>query len=196
MFIENFWLFVFVVMCVGGILGFAFFSLRYRNSERIRRLQEELQAKTEELESYRGDVGEHFLKTAELVDNLTQSYKSVYDHLEGSAYKLVGEEDFRKQIADRKLQLGAFSAGTPRELGAGGAAAVVIDEEITEDVAENVPQRSTKDVTEVRAQGSVAAAPNTRAGKQSSPSSHAAPGARPVRVVRAEEVEDETLSRS
>ena len=102
MYIENFWLFVVVVFVVGSILGFAFFTLRYRNSRRLKKLQEELDAKTEELEVYREDVSEHFLRTAELVDNLTQSYKAVYDHLEGGAYQLVGDEKFRKQLEQRK----------------------------------------------------------------------------------------------
>ncbi len=112
MYIENFWLFVVVVFVVGSILGFAFFTLRYRNSRRLKKLQEELDAKTEELEVYREDVSEHFLRTAELVDNLTQSYKAVYDHLEGGAYQLVGDEKFRKQLEQRKqLQLeDSFSA--------------------------------------------------------------------------------------
>ena len=112
MYIENFWLFVVVVFVVGSILGFAFFTLRYRNSRRLKKLQEELDAKTEEMEIYREDVSEHFLKTAELVDNLTQSYKAVYDHLEGGAYELVGDEKFRKQLEQRKqLQLeDSFSA--------------------------------------------------------------------------------------
>lgn len=112
MYIENFWLFVVVVFVVGSILGFAFFTLRYRNSRRLKKLQDELDAKTEELEIYREDVSDHFLKTAELVDNLTQSYKAVYDHLEGGAYQLVGDEKFRKQLEQRKqLQLeDSFSA--------------------------------------------------------------------------------------
>ena len=129
MYIENFWLFVVVVFVVGSILGFAFFTLRYRNSRRLKKLQEELDAKTEELEVYREDVSEHFLKTAELVDNLTQSYKAVYDHLEGGAYQLVGDEKFRKQLEQRKqLQLeDSFSARREPEN-------IVVDDSSDDDV--------------------------------------------------------------
>ncbi|ADI15948.1 YhcB family protein [Truepera radiovictrix] len=139
MYIENFWLFVIVVMSVGAILGFSFFSLRYRNSKRIEQLQQQLEAKTEELANYRGDVNEHFLRTAELIDELTKSYKLVYDHLESGAYRLVGEETFRQQLAERKQpQLAAFSTAPSRELGAEGertplnAAALVIEEDLFE----------------------------------------------------------------
>ena len=99
-------------LCGGQHFGLCLFTLRYRNSKRLKDLQDKLDAKTEELEVYREDVSDHFLRTAELVDNLTQSYKAVYDHLEGGAYQLIGDEKFRKQLEQRKqLQLeDSFSA--------------------------------------------------------------------------------------
>ncbi len=146
MYIENFWLFVVVVFVVGSILGFAFFTLRYRNSRRLKKLQDELDAKTEELEIYREDVSEHFLKTAELVDNLTQSYKAVYDHLEGGAYQLVGDEKFRKQLEQRKqLQLeDSFSAR--REVPGNIPENIVVEDGSDDPVDESVP------VTKVQAE--------------------------------------------
>ena len=130
MYIENFWLFVVVVFVVGSILGFAFFTLRYRNSRRLKQLQDKLDEKTEELEVYREDVSEHFLRTAELVDNLTQSYKAVYDHLEGGAYQLVGDEKFRKQLEQRKqLQLeDSFSARRDTSSGPANPDTIVVDD--------------------------------------------------------------------
>ena len=129
MFIENFWLFVVVVFAVGGILGFAFFTLRYRNSKRLKKLQDDLDAKTEELEVYREDVSEHFLRTAELVDNLTQSYKAVYDHLEGGAYQLVGDEKFKKQLEQRQQFQLEDSFSARRDVAGGvGPDNIVVDD--------------------------------------------------------------------
>ena len=58
------------------------------------------------------ELGQRIAHQSILVDNLTQSYKAVYDHLEGGAYQLVGDEKFRKQLEQRKqLQLeDSFSA--------------------------------------------------------------------------------------
>ena len=152
MYIENFWLFVVVVFVVGSILGFAFFTLRYRNSRRLKKLQEELDAKTEELEVYREDVSEHFLRTAELVDNLTQSYKAVYDHLEGGAYQLVGDEKFRKQLEQRKqLQLeDSFSARREPEniVVEDGSDGPVADTPVTKVEAEEVESGEDDEVRE------------------------------------------------
>ena len=175
MYIENFWLFVVVVFVVGSILGFAFFTLRYRNSKRLKDLQSKLDEKTEELEVYREDVSDHFLKTAELVDNLTQSYKAVYDHLEGGAYQLIGDEKFRKQLEQRKqLQLeDSFSARRVSGGTAEGAApesnpnSIVVDDGSDESVpvtkvqAEEVDEETEPVNAEPVSTGKVASYPRT-----------------------------------
>jgi hypothetical protein len=43
-------------------------------------------------------VTEHFVKTAHLVNELTHSYKAVYDHLEKGAYTLVGSETLHQRL--------------------------------------------------------------------------------------------------
>lgn len=54
----------------------------------------------EELDAYRDQVASHYAETAKRVDALTQAYKSVYDHLEQGAYRLVGEEELRERLDD------------------------------------------------------------------------------------------------
>ncbi len=56
----------------------------------------------EKLNDYQQDVVEHFEKTADLVDELTQSYKKVFDHLGESAKELMTEEQLKLQIEKRK----------------------------------------------------------------------------------------------
>lgn len=54
-----------------------------------------------ELADYKQSVSEHFGKTADLVDNLTQSYKDVFDHLGGSAKSLLSEEQVKHHLSSR-----------------------------------------------------------------------------------------------
>lgn len=62
-------------------------------------------AKAEEkLNNYQEDVVQHFEQTADLVDDLTQSYKKVFDHLNQSARNLMTEEQLKLQIEKRKGQ--------------------------------------------------------------------------------------------
>ena len=52
-------------------------------------------------EAYREEVADHFVKTAELVNQLTDSYKEVFDHLRDGAGNLVDEEILRERLAHR-----------------------------------------------------------------------------------------------
>jgi uncharacterized membrane-anchored protein YhcB (DUF1043 family) len=73
-----------------GFLGFAFgiavgMGLAYlticNSRRRAQELQEKCDALQREFESYRGEVGQHFLRTSELVQKMTESYRDVYEHL-------------------------------------------------------------------------------------------------------------------
>ncbi|MEX2536019.1 MAG: DUF1043 family protein [Trueperaceae bacterium] len=91
------WIWIGGALIVGVVLGAvgALLTLRRRRgdagkADSIRR----------EFEGYKEEVNDHFVQTTELVNNLTHSYKAVYDHLEQGAYRLVGEEALRKQLGN------------------------------------------------------------------------------------------------
>lgn len=48
---------------------------------------------------YREEVADHFVKTAELVNRLTDSYKEVFDHLRDGAGNLVDEDTLRERLS-------------------------------------------------------------------------------------------------
>ena len=56
----------------------------------------------EKLHDYQQDVEAHFSKTADLIDNLTNSYKDVFEHLSDSAENLLTEEQIKNQLINRK----------------------------------------------------------------------------------------------
>jgi uncharacterized membrane-anchored protein YhcB (DUF1043 family) len=86
-----------VALLAGAVLGAAGATLLAR---RNRGDSEKAELLRSELDGYKQNVSEHFVQTAELVNELTRSYKAVYDHLEQGAYRLVGEEALRRQLAD------------------------------------------------------------------------------------------------
>lgn len=49
--------------------------------------------------AYRREVADHFVRTAQLVNRLTDSYKEVFDHLREGAGKLVDEDTLRQRLA-------------------------------------------------------------------------------------------------
>ena len=82
-----------------------------RQYNKLRRERDEAMAS---LDSYRNEVDRHFLKTAELVNQLTESYRSVHEHLSGGARQLCSEEG-RRQAVTRSLDRprGEDSASQP-----------------------------------------------------------------------------------
>jgi uncharacterized membrane-anchored protein YhcB (DUF1043 family) len=73
----------------------------------------------EKLTKYQEDVVSHFEQTADLVDELTQSYKKVFDHLGQSARELLTDEQVKEQIEkrkDRKITLGFLTEESDAEV--------------------------------------------------------------------------------
>ncbi|MCF6300586.1 MAG: DUF1043 family protein, partial [Proteobacteria bacterium] len=54
------------------------------------------------LVDYQQNVESHFEKTADLIDDLTDSYKKVFNHLNESAQNLLSDEQIQNQLLNRK----------------------------------------------------------------------------------------------
>ena len=57
---------------------------------------------------FREEVNGHFVQTAELINQLTDSYKAVFDHLSEGADKLVDEDAVRERmprVSDQEVRL-------------------------------------------------------------------------------------------
>jgi len=93
-----------------GILGFllgimlgsiATYLLVARN-RRTHQLRLELNQLTERFTEYRDQVTQHFMRTSELVQEMTRSYRDVYEHLASGAQHLCGDTDERWQLDQRE----------------------------------------------------------------------------------------------
>ena len=95
-----------------GIMGVAVgvAVTRYMNPQRKenQQLEERLEKAEESLTEYQHQVTEHFTQTASLVNNLTESYKSIHEHLATSALKLSNLDISQPVIiADARSKLAA-----------------------------------------------------------------------------------------
>lgn len=112
---------VIIGLLVGGTAAWLWLR-RSSNAETVANLKREN-------EQFREEVNEHFVQTAELINQLTDSYKAVFDHLSEGAEKLVDPEVVRErmpQVSDEEVRLkrlGAPRAAAPadEEAGAGEA---------------------------------------------------------------------------
>ncbi len=87
--VSSLWIVGTVATIVGGVIGL----LIGRSSPAAQQkeaLITELNDTRRELEQYKADVGLHFERTAELVNEMTASYRKVHQHLAGGADLLGG----------------------------------------------------------------------------------------------------------
>lgn len=74
-----------------GVLAYRLFSPSVKQSTKVK---SELDAAREELTSYKTSVNQHFDKTSELVNEMTQNYVKVYQHLAEGAQTLGDSKTF------------------------------------------------------------------------------------------------------
>ncbi|WP_154223303.1 YhcB family protein [Marinicella rhabdoformis] len=89
-------------MLLAGIVGFAIggvvmFFIMHNNQSSKKDSEVE-----QKLNDYQNNVEQHFAKTADLIDHLTDSYKEVFEHLSDSAKELLTEEQIQRQLMNRK----------------------------------------------------------------------------------------------
>lgn len=91
--------YLFSAVLLGLVLGALFMYFASGANKDSDKTIKDLEKK---LNSYQEDVSSHFEETADLVDELTNSYKKVFDHLGKSARKLMTEEQIQHQLERRK----------------------------------------------------------------------------------------------
>lgn len=96
------WLTGIICLALGIVLGVIFSQRAWGNPARIKELENQISAIEERHEQYKGDVSEHFDVTAELVQQMTQSYRDVYQHLAMGAQDLCTTE-----VANKMLPMGS-----------------------------------------------------------------------------------------
>jgi len=88
---TSFWAIGILSFLIGIALGWIItYTLVVRHG-RTHQLQLELEQLKENFRDYRDQVTHHFMRTSELVQEMTQSYRSVYEHLASGAQHLCGD---------------------------------------------------------------------------------------------------------
>jgi uncharacterized membrane-anchored protein YhcB (DUF1043 family) len=142
-----------MAVLAGMLVGIGLYWLMYRHrlskaeslsKELLRRDQELLETREQlqhmvqrdrEVSDYKGKVDDHFVETAALINQMTQSYKAVYDHLEKGAVSLVGRENLQKRLANVRsepVKLEYIGLGTGQREDAVGYV-LVLEQDLPED---------------------------------------------------------------
>lgn len=90
------WIIAVAMAAAGFMWGYTFGRQGKGDSavtkERAKALEAEVGKLKTDFGNYREEVNDHFRTTADLVNNMTSSYKAVYEHLAGGSQKLCSGE--------------------------------------------------------------------------------------------------------
>ncbi len=89
-----------IAFIVGSLLSLLLTRSFSASEQKARTLETRLQQAEENLADYQQEVTDHFAETAQLVNNLTQNYKEVHEHLAGSALKLANVDISRQLLSN------------------------------------------------------------------------------------------------
>ena len=84
--------FLTIGLVIGIAAGFFFGQLDGFKRRQREELQSKLESTQKTLAEYKQEVTAHFVKTSSLVNNLTESYKAVHEHLAGGAKVLCDSQ--------------------------------------------------------------------------------------------------------
>ncbi|MFC6669475.1 YhcB family protein [Marinobacterium aestuariivivens] len=140
---TSIWIIGIVALAIGGLIGYLLGRSGSDAGER-QTLQRQLDEAREELGGYKQEVTEHFEKTAELVNQLTQSYRDVHQHLAQGAQTLGASEAARLALKDvMQPRLEETEEESPREAAEGrdeAAPIPVITDVVENEEAEKMPE--------------------------------------------------------
>ncbi len=93
-YVYSLWQFSILALIVGAMIGALAYRLLAPSVKQTDKIKTELDQTREELNSYKASVNQHFSKTSELVNDLTQNYVKVYQHLAEGAQTLGDSKTF------------------------------------------------------------------------------------------------------
>jgi len=99
------WLLFISMFAVGGLVGYALSRAKSDNMGKVRELEQNLADAQQEMNDYKTEVGQHFGKTAQLFNNLTDDYRAVYEHLATGSQTLCGDKiaQIVSEVPEKKL---------------------------------------------------------------------------------------------
>ena len=87
-----------ICLAAGAAIGLLLARLSNPEQQKVRELEGKLQHAEDNLKDYQQEVTEHFIQTSGLINNLTQSYRAVHEHMAGSAMHLANPDISRQLV--------------------------------------------------------------------------------------------------
>ncbi|MDF7679274.1 Z-ring associated protein ZapG [Enterobacteriaceae bacterium ESL0689] len=120
------WEYALAGLVVGIIIGAVAMRFGNRKLRQQQALQCELEKNKNELEGYRKELISHFARSAELLDNMADDYRQLYQHMAKSSSNLLPEtmadaNPFRHHLADSEAGNDQAPVQMPRDYSEGAS---------------------------------------------------------------------------
>ena len=96
------WLTAIACLAAGVVIGVVFSSRLNSSASRVAELESQIRELKDNHVTYKDSVSDHFSTTADLVQQMTESYREVYQHLASGAQDLCSNE-----VASKLLPAGS-----------------------------------------------------------------------------------------
>lgn len=103
---DSVWQVFLLSLCAGALIGALAYRFFNPVSKQLDQMKSDRDSANAELEDYKAGVGQHFDKTSQLVNDLTQNYVKVYQHLAEGAQTLGAGKSFNNLLEQNQ---GKFS---------------------------------------------------------------------------------------
>jgi len=97
-YLDSVWQIGIIALVAGALIGALAYRMLAPSVKEAGKVKTELDDAKEELNGYRASVNQHFGKTAKLVNELTQNYVRVYQHLADGAQTLGDSRTFNNLL--------------------------------------------------------------------------------------------------
>ena len=104
-YIHSVWQISIIALVAGALVGALAYRLLAPSAKQADKIKSELDVAREELSSYKASVNQHFNKTSELVNDMTQTYVKVYQHLAEGAQNLGDGKTFTSLLEHHQGKL-------------------------------------------------------------------------------------------
>ena len=95
-------LIIFAIAFAGGIY---FGRVIAPNARRITELENTIQENNKEHQEYKDHVSEHFSESADMFGDITEKYRSLYEHMSSGAYKLCDRRSIPRELATSHVNI-------------------------------------------------------------------------------------------
>lgn len=100
--LDSVWQISFIALVAGALIGALAYRLFAPSLKQAGKIKTELGEAREELSNFKASVNQHFNKTSELVNDLTQNYVKVYQHLAAGAQTLADGKNFTNLLEQHR----------------------------------------------------------------------------------------------